>query len=230
MNWRPRLLDLFCGAGGASRGYELAGFDVTGVDIVDQPRYPYRFVRADALDHLAYLGEIGECYDAYAASPPCHDHCPLRHRTGLVHNTGWLLGATRTALRATGRPFVLENVPGAPLRPDVVLCGSMFGLAAAGRVLRRHRWFELHGGGLMLTPPDQCAGARIGGVYGTGGGGQNTRGYKFPPALARQAMGIDWMTVRELSQAIPPAYTEYLGAALLDTVQSDRLDLTEVAA
>jgi DNA (cytosine-5)-methyltransferase 1 len=205
-----RLLDLFCGEGGASRGYHDAGFDVVGVDLKPKRGYAYEFHQADALEFLA---EHGHEFDAVHASPPCHDNTTLKALSGL-DGTGWLLGATRTALAALGRPWVLENVPGSDMAPMTMLCGSMFGLAAAGRILKRHRWFETSF--FMLSPPDQCAGRAVGGVYGTGGGGRMTRGYKFHPAEAKQAMGIDWMTRAGLSQAIPPQYTRYLSAGLLD--------------
>lgn len=205
----PRLLDLFCCQGGASAGYRQAGWDVTGVDIEPQPRYPFAFVQADALE---YLAEHGHEYDAIHASPPCHDHNALKSLSG-TDGTGWLLVASRKAIAATGKPYVLENTPGAPMAPQVVLCGSMFNLRAGRRLLRRHRWFETSV--YVLTPPDACAGRLVGGAYGTGGGGQQTRGYKFTAAEAIEAMGIDWMTTAGRSQALPPAYTEFLGAALL---------------
>jgi DNA (cytosine-5)-methyltransferase 1 len=207
---RPRLLDLFCCQGGSSMGYHRAGFDVVGLDSVAQPRFPFEFHQGDALDYLAAHGHE---FDAIHASPPCHDHSALRGRTGRDHGTGWLLDATRQLLESTGKPYVIENVPGAVMAPRVILCGSMFNLGAAGRVLRRHRYFETST--YVLCPPDQCSGRRIGGVYGTGGAGQMTRGYKFTPTEAAEAMGISWMTTAGLSQAIPPAYTEFIGEALL---------------
>jgi DNA (cytosine-5)-methyltransferase 1 len=205
-----RLLDLFCGAGGAAAGYARAGFEVVGVDHEPQPRYPFEFHRADALEALAAHGRE---FDAVHASPPCQDHSALHYRAGL-HGTGALLATTRDALLELGRPYVIENVPGADMARLIELCGSMFGLGANGRVLRRHRWFEASL--FVLVPPDQCAGQDIGGVYGDGGAGDQTRGYRFHPDEARAAMGIDWMNRVELSQAVPPAYTEFLGEALLD--------------
>lgn len=206
----PRLLDLFCCEGGATRGYQLAGWHVTGVDIIDQPRYcGDQFHQGDA---LKFLAEHGSDFDAIHASPPCHDHNALRSLSGL-DGTGDLLDSTRRAILAAGKPYVLENVPGAPMTPNVVLCGSMFGLRAAGKMLRRHRLFETSA--YALTPPDACAGQSIGGVYGTGGGGQMNRGYKFRPDESAEAMGIDWMSTKGRSQALPPAYTEFLGHALM---------------
>ncbi len=207
---KPRLLDLFSGAGGAAMGYHRAGFDVVGVDIKPQPRYPFEFRQADALEFLATHGQE---YDAIHASPPCHDHTSMKHLSGL-DGSGWLLSATRTRLIDAGRPWVLENTPGAPMAPMMLMCGSMFGLAAAGRTLKRHRWFEASF--FAFSPPDQCAGRRIGGVYGDGGGGQMGNGYKFPVDQARIAMAMDWTTRAELSQAIPPAYTEFIGGLLLE--------------
>jgi DNA (cytosine-5)-methyltransferase 1 len=210
---KPRLLDAFCCEGGAGMGYHQAGFEVVGIDVEPQPRYPFEFHQGDA---IAYIREHGHEFDAIHASPPCHDKTALKALSGL-DGTGWMLGATRKALIATGRPYVLENVPGADMAPLVLLCGSMFGLGAAGRILRRHRWFETSF--WMLTPPDQCSGKSIGGVYGTGGGGQMTRGYKFHPAEAAEAMGIDWMSRAGRSQAIPPAFTQFLAAGLVDQIQ-----------
>lgn len=212
-NRRPRLGDLYCCQGGAAVGYQRAGFDVIGVDINPQPRYPYEFHQGDALEFLA---EHGHEFDAIHASPPCHDATAMRSLSGL-NGTGWMLEATRQALIRTGKPYVLENVPGAEMQPLVVLCGSMFNLGADGRILRRHRWFETTA--FMLTPPDDCAGRPIGGVYGTGGGGQMTRGYKFTPESAGRALAIDWMNRYGLSQAIPPAYTEFIGHQLMDQLK-----------
>lgn len=205
----PRGLELFCSQGGSAEGYRRAGFEMVGVDIEPQPRFPFHFIQADALE---YVKAHGHEYDFIAASPPCHAHTPLRHRTGKTYLD--LIPDTRVALEATGLPYIIENVMGATLRDPLVLCGSMFGLGSGGRVLRRHRKFESN---VELTAPgpDACRGRKVGGVYGTGGGGQMTRGYKFHPGEAREAMGIDWMSKAGLSQAIPPAYTEYLGKQLL---------------
>lgn len=214
---RPVLLDLYCGAGGASMGYHRAGFDVIGVDsnLNRKARYPFEFVHTDLAEF-----SVGDLFDlirttgavALGGSPPCHDNSSLRFRTGKTHGTKWLVPHTRFMFHATGLPWVIENVPGAPLRSPVTLCGSMFGLGAGGRVLKRHREFESNIA--LSTPPDRCAGQQIGGVYGTGGRGQMTRGYKFTIPEAGEAMGIDWMNGTELSQAIPPAYTTFIGGQL----------------
>lgn len=222
---RPRLLDLYSCQGGAGFGYFLAGWEVVGVDLEPQPRYPFEFHQADALEFLA---EHVHEFDAIHASPPCHDHSSLRTRTGKDHGTGWLLDATLAALAEFGKPYVVENVENADMPTNVLLCGSMFGLGAVDgdgkyRVLRRHRRFLTTS--YVLTPPDGCSGKLIGGVYGAGGAGHMGvgRGYKFTTKAAGEAMGVDWMTQQGLSQCIPPAYTEYLGAALL-------ADLSERAA
>jgi DNA (cytosine-5)-methyltransferase 1 len=202
-----KLLDLFCGSGGASAGYAEAGFDVTGIDIEPMPRYPYRFVQADALEYVAAHGRE---YDVIHASPPCQAHMTLRHWTKKTYPD--LIGATRELLQATGRPYVIENVLGAPLIEPLMLCGSMFGL----RVIR-HRIFETSLR-LLFSPatcshPKNAVGRR---------GNEGTRewitctGHFAGKAKAQQAMGIDWMTRDEMSQAIPPPYTFWLGRQLVE--------------
>jgi DNA (cytosine-5)-methyltransferase 1 len=201
---KPRLLDLYCGAGGAAEGYRRAGFDVTGVDIKPQPRYPFTFICTDATT-ISLAG-----YDAYHASPPCQDH--IARKAARPHGTGWMLAATRQRLTATGRPWVIENVPGAPMRADYTLCGCMFGLD-----VRRERWFETSWHGFTLRPPCDHHRPAVS-VYGHGGKRSHMRGGD-PGAYVdldetRKAMGITWMTTSELSQAIPPDYTHLIGAEL----------------
>jgi len=215
---RPLLLDLFCCAGGAAVGYHHAGFDIVGVDVEPQPNYPFDFIRGGALELLADR-EFLPRFDAIHASPPCHDHTPLTAVAG-TDGTGWLLAATRDLLDAGGLPYVLENVPGAPMRPDVILCGHMFGLRT-----RRHRWFEL-GGFYCLAPPHahrpgvRTATSRRRERWAQGWDVSVTG--DVGTYVGPEALGVDWMTGDELSQAIPPAYTEYVGGYLLDAVTERR--------
>jgi DNA (cytosine-5)-methyltransferase 1 len=211
---RPRLLDLFCGAGGCAAGYDRAGFDVTGVDCLNQKRYPFRFVQADALEYVAAHGHE---YDAIHASPPCQGYSRMRHLPWLKGKQyPMLIEATRAALQATGKPYIIENVEGAPLENAVMLCGTMFGLK-----VYRHRLFETSF--FMLSFPHTTHQEVIGPgrmlndrERGNANGfisliGKDVRG----PA----AMGIDWMARDELAQAIPPAYTEHLGTQLMQYLE-----------
>jgi DNA (cytosine-5)-methyltransferase 1 len=274
---RPRLLDLFCGAGGAAMGYHRAGFDVVGVDIRPQPNYPFAFWQADALDVLGEWADDGEpvevgeaCheqvsdfvggagvgvggfdvqvdedlaghvapllgaahspkpafrvkdFDAIHASPPCQVHSALAwHPQNRAAEHPDLIPQTRGLLQATGLPYVIENVVGAPLTDPVTICGASLGLD-----VKRHRLFETSF--MAMAPPCGCGGWRPKQfevwrhghvirtssvpVYGTGGG----KAAEHWPV----AMGIDWMTRAELSQAIPPAYTELIGHQLLAQVKA----------
>ena len=205
---RPRLLDLYCGAGGAAMGYHRAGFEVVGVDIESQPYYPFKFLKEDALDVLKW--EVSD-FDAIHASPPCHDHSRLSTLSG-EDGTGWLLSATRDLLITTGLPWVIENVVGAPMKPTVILCGSMFNLGSNGRYLQRHRLFESNRS--LIQPECEHRGQAIG-VYGHSQSAPGRKGYKGSVAERREAMGIDWMVGSELAQAVPPAYTQFIGEQLL---------------
>lgn len=214
---QPRLLDLFCGAGGATKGYQRAGFYVVGVDIKPQPRYcGDEFHRADAMTYPL------DGFDAIHASPPCQGFCDLKGMyNALSHDD--LLTPTRERLVATGIPYVIENVEGAPMQNYITLCGSHFGLGCAIAELRRHRRFEINPMPLLVP---QCAhGQRVIGVYG--GHGRDRRRkvntQDFPTEARREAMGVDWMTGAELSQAIPPAYTEWIGYQLLDALAGVRV-------
>lgn len=204
---RPVLLDLFCGAGGAATGYHRAGFDVVGVDIRPQPRYPFEFVRADAMAYPL------DGVDAIHASPPCQDF--TRTWMAARHGTGWMLPAARERLAAAGAPWVIENVPGAPVRPDYKLCGCMFGLPR----LKRERWFETSWGGFEMRAPCHHP-DRIVSVVGMGIPSHSSYYRRVSKAefyrLGREAMGIGWMSRAELCQAIPPDYTEHIGRQLME--------------
>lgn len=214
---KPRLLDLFCKAGGASMGYHRAGFEVVGVDIEPQPNYPFEFIKADALELLRDRDFRGQ-FDAICGSPPCQSETDLRHRTGVEYED--FLTPTLELLANVDTPWVVENVASTKKMPgSLVLCGTEFDLKAVDRHgtlrwLRRHRRF---GSNIFLLGAGgcHCHGRPIAGVYGSGGGGSMTRGYKFHLPEGRVAMGIDWMTQIELSQAIPPAYTEFIGHQLV---------------
>jgi DNA (cytosine-5)-methyltransferase 1 len=219
MTGRPRLLDLFCGAGGAAMGYHRAGFDVTGVDIKPQPHYPFTFIQADAMECLTnYTSQLAACdFDAIHASPPCQDH--TRQYVPQKHGTGWMLAAAREDLNTIGLPWVIENVPGAPMRADYKLCGCMFGLPR----LKRERWFETSWHAFDLRAPCQHPEASIS-VTGTGTPTGTWKVYgSLKLADFQQVMGIYWMDRAELSQAIPPAYTELIGRALLEHLRELRL-------
>jgi DNA (cytosine-5)-methyltransferase 1 len=224
----PRILDLFCGAGGSSRGYADAGFDVVGVDSEPQPNYPHTFQQADALEVLSDRAFL-ETFDAIHAGPVCKGYSTVgataRRHHGAEHPDQ--IPAVRTALWGLRKPYVIENVIGAPLLQAVQLCGSSFGLD-----LRRHRLFESNV--QLVVPPCKhdwqtprfrsldsrmVRRGQLASVIGVHG---NTQ-YAGEFALRCKAMGIDWMTNAELSQAIPPVYTEYIGAQLLDVIQGAEL-------
>lgn len=211
LDHRPRLLDLFSGAGGAARGYQLAGFHVTGVDINPQPRYAGdEFVQADAMTFPL------DGYDAIHASPPCRDHTWLTSLAGY-DGSAWMLPATRARLEKSGLPYVIENVMGADMRRDLLLCGGMFGLRTY-----RHRQFEAGGGVKLEQPPHPAHVARTATKQRRERWAQGWHvsitgdvGVYVGP----EAMGIDWMSGNELSQAIPPAYSELVGGFLLAAIR-----------
>lgn len=214
---KPRLLDLFCGAGGAAMGYHRAGFEVVGVDIKPQPRYPFEFHQADALTYPL------EGFDAYHASPPCQAYSIFNYVPSVfeVHeHTPQLIEIVRELLGKTGKPSVLENVPLSPLVNFIELSGFMFDL----KIIRR-RWFELHGFDIWLLPhPKRERGKlRDKGYIPYHHGQSAKRGLLkniWTKANVSEAMGIDWMAVKELTQAIPPAYTEYIGKYLMKVVEA----------
>jgi DNA (cytosine-5)-methyltransferase 1 len=210
---RPRLLDLFCCAGGAGTGYHRAGFDVTGVDIDPQPRYPFAFLQMDC---MALDQRFLRSFDAIHASPPCQHYSPLAALSPDVVYPD-LIDPTRAMLEASGRPWIIENVMSAPLRKErsVVLCGEMFGLRTI-----RHRRFESP---LPLTAPPHLPHTaktatkqrRARWAEGWHVSITGDVGVYVGPA----AMGIDWMSGNELCEAIPPAYTEYLGRQVMAAVE-----------
>ena len=212
---RPRLLDLFCGAGGAAVGYTRAGFDVVGVDHAPQPNFPFTFLHQDAMTlDRGFL----RSFDVIHASPPCQAYSDLAARNGNADDWPRLIEPVREMLAATGKLYVIENVEGAPLRNYIVLCGTMF----PGLRVLRHRLFETNF--LIAAPPhgrhplvhthdkrkrhygktDEWKDF----VTVTGGGNSSV-------AAARDAMGIDWMTKREINESIPPAYAQYVGEAAM---------------
>lgn len=221
---RPRLLDLYCGAGGAAMGYHRAGFDVLGVDVAPQPSYPFPFVQADALEFLRDVlrREPGTIADAVHASPPCQAH--VRGLSAVNRSLGRsvryvdLIAPTRDLLVELGLPYVIENVVGAPLIDPVQLCGSSFGLD-----LRRHRLFECSFPALVppcahgwQTPRFRSLDARLHarGKLASVVGVHGHLNYAGERELRERAMGIDWMAPDELAESIPPAYTECLGEQL----------------
>lgn len=204
---RPRVLDLFCCQGGAGKGYADAGCDVTGVDLAPQPRYPYRFIQADAID---FVREHGAGFDFIHASPPCQFDSDCQRLQGNDHPD--LIGPTRAALEATGRPFVIENVRGAlpKLRTPVLMCGGMFAMATY-----RHRYFETGGGFALVQPrhPRHTAPqAKMGRPVPPGHYGQFVGNFSGV-ALAKQVMDVPWMNRDGIRECIPPAYTAWIGRA-----------------
>ena len=248
---KPLLLDLFSGGGGAAMGYHRAGFEVVGVDIEPQPNYPFEFIREDAMSFPL------EGYDAIHASPPCQRWTRGQNARGQADKHPDLLTPIRQRLQETETPWVIENVPGAPMRDPLMLCGTMFGMklfsdgerayeedeatenaSTTAFELRRHRWFEasFHLDDFWpITEYQQNAGIspgyRWGGrckhrlapapVYGHGAGKDFylRHGRGIAAWERKSLMQIDWMTGQnELSEAIPPVFTEHIGVFLLREV------------
>jgi DNA (cytosine-5)-methyltransferase 1 len=194
-----RVLDVCCGAGGLSMGYYLAGFDVVGVDIRPQPHYPFTFVQADGLD---YTAGHGHAFDLVHGSWPCERYATVTRWRGNPDDHPDLVGPGRQVMEATGRPWVMENVPETAaaglLRPDYLLCGTQFGLN-----VRRHRVFETSwGGGGELLPPCWHRKDLLAFTH------KNERAYA-------DAMGCAWMTSHEARKAVPPAYTQWIATQFL---------------
>jgi len=200
-----KLLDLFCGGGGAGMGYHQSGFDVVGVDVNPQPRYPFEFHQADALQ---FLLEHGREFDVIHASPPCQAYSEMQKIWNNRDEHPDLIEPTREILIASEKPYVIENVVGAPLRVDLMLCGTMFGL----RIIR-HRIFESNISMPLLTL--SCNHTDVYDPYH----GQNRTANKF-----RDALGINWLPlgggtnkIGSMDEAIPPAYTKFIGGHLANT-------------
>lgn len=216
-----RVLDLFCNAGGAGMGYARAGFEVVGVDLEPQKNYPFAFIQHDA---LTLDPRFLATFDAIHASPPCQGYTSMRHAPG-AKGAPRLIGETRAMLERAGLPWIIENVEDAraEMRDPLTLCGSMFDLGAQGCRLQRHRLFESN---VAISAPSPCQHDErpVIGVYGgharrraASAGGRGTRdvwegGHR---AAMSEAMGMTWATCAEMSEAIPPAYTEHLGRQLI---------------
>ena len=203
-----KLLDLYCCGGGAAMGYSQAGFDVTGIDINPQPKYPFKFIQADALE---YLKNNHHKYDVIHASPPCQNNTSatkVHKAAGKVYEC--FIERTRALLEKIGKPYIIENTMDAPLVDPIVLCGSMFGLKTY-----RHRLFESN---INLTAPEHpihVAKSTKMGRKPVDGEFIQVVGHFSGVKFAQDAMKIDWLGQKELAQAIPPAYTEHLGKQIL---------------
>jgi DNA (cytosine-5)-methyltransferase 1 len=205
---QPLLLDLFCCQGGASAGYAAAGFDVIGVDISPQPRYPYPFIQRDALSALDLLGDMA---DAVHASPPCQGYSKAQRIQGREHPM--LIDAVREKLQTIGKPYVIENVPGSPLKAPIELCGSMFGLRTY-----RHRLFESNVG--LVAPehvPHAVQQIKMGRPLLEGDYYQAVGNFSNVPYV-RADMSVPWMNRDGIRESIPPVYAQHVGGFLLAAI------------
>lgn len=205
---RPKLLDLFSCQGGAGMGYHRAGFDVIGIDIDPQPRYPFVFYQRDAIE---FLEKYWPLFDAVHASPPCQAFTNAQKIQQNEHPD--LIEPIRAILERIGLPYVIENVPGAPLNNPVELCGAMFGLGTY-----RHRIFETNWELTAPEHPKHVARTTKMGRKPVDGEMMHVVGNFSGVEKAKKAMGIDWMTRDGLRESIPPAYTEYIGQQLMAQV------------
>ncbi|MBU1567756.1 MAG: DNA cytosine methyltransferase [Proteobacteria bacterium] len=223
-----KCLDLFCCAGGAAMGLHRAGFEVTGVDVNQQPRYPFEFILGDA------LAQDLSGYDFVWASPPCQAYCALNTMPNRREHEK-LIPAVRALLKEWGGPWIIENVAGArrELIDPVMLCGSMFDLESNGYQVRRHRYFESN---VKLNVPMGCNhGALTMGIYGAKvrdiakekrhySKPKETRGKPYgvvlPQSWGFEAMGVDWMNIKEASECIPPAFSEFLGRQVISHLKA----------
>lgn len=229
MKRKPKLLDLYCKAGGAAVGYARAGFEVFGVDIEPQPRYPFEFAQYDAIEYLknADLSEFA----AIHASPPCQAHTRAQYLSRARNGGNYgdhkdFIAATRELLERSGKPYIIENVVGAPLKNPLSLCGTQF----KNLYTQRQRIFESN---IELqppeTPPQRKKTPTAGNGFGEDGfiaicGSGGVRGMNAKQIVLYWGFalgGIDWMNRAELAEAIPPAYTEFLGKQILKHLESE---------
>jgi DNA (cytosine-5)-methyltransferase 1 len=230
---KPLLLDLFCGAGGCAKGYADAGFSIIGVDKEPQKRYPYTFIQMDVFEYMQTFESAHAVlkFSVIHASPPCQRYSVATKKKNRNEYPDFI-PSVRNLLQKTGLPYVIENVSGAPLLSEktVTLCGVMFNLGVF-----RHRLFETN---FSLSSPSHIKHpGRIGdGKYfsvagGTGRwkswGSVHRNISKGTITECKRAMGIDWMIRKELVQAIPPAYTEYIGRQLLNAINGCESNITE---